>query len=532
MTAKSKLLPLLAANWLLAGTCAFADSAPTMGWSSWNTYHVDISDSLIMSQADAMALIGLKDLGYKYINIDDGFFGGRDSATGHLLVHPTRFPNGLKPVADHIHALGLKAGIYSDAGRNTCGNYFDKDTIAVGVGLYGHDLQDARFFFNECGFDFIKIDFCGGVATHNTEKLALDEKERYSAIRAAIDSTGRKDVRINVCRWDYPGTWVEDVADSWRISHDIRPRWSSVKDIIRQNLYLSAYASPGHYNDMDMLEVGRGMSADEDLTHFSLWCIMSSPLLIGCDLTTIKPEALKLISNPELIALNQDELGLQAYVAKNDNGVYLLTKDLKKKYGNTRAAAIYNSTDSARTFTLDFRDADLGGTVEVRDIARQADMGAFTSPVNLALPPHSTITLRLTAEKRLPRIIYEAETAYLSEYQELHNSEARHTATYKANELCNGAMAVYGLGMRPTNDLQWRNVYAPKSGKYVCTIATPDISFTTPFIVNVNGRDVAEIKDSASLSVKIRLEKGENTIRLYTKEAATMPAIDYMTITQ
>lgn len=133
----------------LANVIAFAHSygasdniqTPTMGWSSWNTYHVNISDSLIMSQADAMVNLGLKDAGYQYINIDDGFFGGRDEDTGKLLIHPTRFPKGLKPVADHIHSLGLKAGIYSDAGRNTCGNYYDNDTIAVGVGLWSRSVR-------------------------------------------------------------------------------------------------------------------------------------------------------------------------------------------------------------------------------------------------------------------------------------------------------------------------------------------------------------------------------------------------------
>ena len=122
---------------------------PTMGWSSWNTYRVHISDSLIMAQADAMVSTGLAEAGYNHINIDDGYFGGRDAATGRLLVHPTRFPGGLKPVVDHIHALGLKAGIYSDAGSNTCGSMYDRDTIARGVGFYGHDRQDAEFFFRE-----------------------------------------------------------------------------------------------------------------------------------------------------------------------------------------------------------------------------------------------------------------------------------------------------------------------------------------------------------------------------------------------
>lgn len=290
---------------LLLASSVFAYDPPTMGWSSWNTYRVNISDKLIMKQADAMSRNGLKEVGYKYINIDDGYFGGRD-ASGELITHPVRFPNGLKQTVDHIHALGFKAGIYSDAGRNTCGSFWDKDSLGINVGFYGHDRQDADYFFKEIGFDFIKIDFCGGDAKQNFDQLGLDEQERFTAIHNAILATSRKDVRMNVCRWDFPGTWVHDVAFSWRISQDINPSWESVKNIIRQNLYLSAYASEGKYNDMDMLEIGRGMSEEEDKTHFGMWCIMSSPLLIGCDLTTISEKSLRLLKNEELIALNQD----------------------------------------------------------------------------------------------------------------------------------------------------------------------------------------------------------------------------------
>ena len=215
------------------------DLPPMMGWSSWNTYRVHISDSLICRQADLMVAKGLHRAGYTYINIDDGFQGGR-AADGTLLTHPQRFPHGLRPVTDHVHALGLKAGIYTDAGRHTCGNFWDHDSLGVGVGMYGHDERDARFYFREMNFDFIKIDFCGGDAKQNSEHLQLDERERYTAIRRAIDGVGRPDVRINICRWNYPGTWVDSVGDSWRITADIRASWSSVRSILSQILYLSA----------------------------------------------------------------------------------------------------------------------------------------------------------------------------------------------------------------------------------------------------------------------------------------------------
>ena len=147
---------------LLTTVAAVGQDGPTMGWSSWNTFGVNISESIIKGQADAMVSKGLKDVGFDHINIDDGYFGGRDKDDGHLLIHATRFPNGLKPVADYIHEKGLKAGIYSDAGKNTCGSMFNGDVTGKGVGFYGHDQQDADFFCQDCGFDFIKVDVCGG----------------------------------------------------------------------------------------------------------------------------------------------------------------------------------------------------------------------------------------------------------------------------------------------------------------------------------------------------------------------------------
>ena len=157
---------------------------PIMGWSSWNTYRINISEDLIKRQAEAMVSLGLKDAGYSYINIDDGFFGYRDEKGG-LQTHPERFPNGVKGVADHIHRLGLKAGIYSDAGANTCGSLWDADPNGIGVGLYGHEKQDADLYFNQWGFDFIKIDYCGA-----GQQLDLNERERYTAISKATSADG------------------------------------------------------------------------------------------------------------------------------------------------------------------------------------------------------------------------------------------------------------------------------------------------------------------------------------------------------
>lgn len=356
---------------------------PIMGWSSWNTYRINISEDLIKRQAEAMVSLGLKDAGYRYINIDDGFFGYRDEK-GVLQTHPERFPNGVKGVADHIHRLGLKAGIYSDAGANTCGSLWDADPNGVGVGLYGHEKQDADLYFNQWGFDFIKIDYCGA-----GQQLDLDERERYTAISKAIREVCPRDISVNICRWAFPGTWARDLARSWRISGDISPRWSSVKSIIRKNLYLSAYAGGGHYNDMDMLEIGRGLTQTEEEVHFGMWCLMSSPLLIGCDLTVIPDASLKLLKNEELIALNQDPLGLQAYVVQHEGEGYVLVKDIEQLHGNVRAAALYNPSDSTCTFHVPLDLLELGGKVKVRDLVKQKDEKAIREYLSYTLPPHS-----------------------------------------------------------------------------------------------------------------------------------------------
>ena len=525
---------------LITAICLFvavggtlAQGGPTMGWSSWNTYGVNISDALIRSQADAMVAKGLDAVGYDHINIDDGFFGGRNTDTGELIVHPTRFPNGLKPVADYIHSKGLKAGIYSDAGANTCGNMYNGDRLSVNVGFYNYDQHDADFYFKDCGFDFIKVDFCGGDAPQNTQHLALDPQQRYTAIRNAIKATGRDDVRLNVCRWDYPGTWVHDVAFSWRTTRDIYDAWASVKGILAENLYMSAYSYDGHFNDMDMLEVGRSMTAEEDKTHFGMWCIMNSPLLIGCDLTTIRSTSLALLKNEELIALNQDTLYQQAYLVGKNNGCYILVRDVETLNGTKRAFAIYNPNDAAKTVKVSFADICLGGKVKLRDLFMKTDNGTHTGTFSTAVPAHGTRIYMAEGESRLERTRYEAETGYISDYQELKNNVAEQTGIYEYADFCSSGLKAGWLGQSEQNDLQWRDVYSQNGGEYELTIAY--ISGESRNIcVDVNGQRVQTVRANsggwstvATKSITIQLQKGRNTIRL-SNSAGWMPDIDYI----
>ena len=553
----------------MAAGCAMALQAqeielPTMGWSSWNTFALNISDSIIMNQADVMASTPLKDAGYKYINIDDGYFGGRDPKTGQLLIHPQRFPRGLKGVVDHIHALGLKAGIYSDAGANTCGNYYGGDAIAHEVGLYRHDQQDCDFFFKELDFDFIKVDYCGADAPQNRQRYCLDPRERYTAIHEAMEKTGKKGLRLNVCRWDYPGTWVHDVATSWRMSVDINCSWPSVRGIIDQSLYLSAYCYGGRYNDMDMLEVGRTLSPEEDRTHFGMWCIMSSPLLIGCDMSTLTPEAMDLLCNKELIALNQDSLALQAYVAKYDinDSTYVFVKDIETLEGTTRAIALYNPSETPKFVSIDYADIQLEGVTQVRDLYEHLDLvvtgkkakryakanAEFTgSTLTRMVPAHGCRIYKVTADTRLERSLYEAETAYLSSYQELNNPWALFTGTYQKDNECSGGAKAILIGQRAANDLQWRNVISHEGGDYEMTIrckAKKDVKTQISwgyertdgqhFFVSTNegvGEPVFANTQGewGEVKCKVHLDKGTNVIRLYHDRDA-LPEIDCMTL--
>lgn len=514
---------------------------PLMGWSSWNTFGVDISEEIIVGTARAMVENGLKDAGYLYVNIDDGFFDGHGE-DGVLRFHPTRFPKGMKGTVDGIHALGLRAGTYSDAGTNTCGSIWGGDKGGVNAGLYGHDAADCKLHFNDLGFDFIKVDYCGA------KDQKLDERARYTEIGNAIRATGRTDVRYNLCRWAFPGTWASQVADSWRTTEDIRASWRSVRKLIGENLYLSAYASPGHYNDMDMLEVGQrkgfvksafgmhgdiGLTETEEVTHFGLWCMLSSPLLIGCDVRALPDFTKRLITNPYLIGMNQNRgLGVQGYVVQRAGETYVIAKDADERFGLSRYVALYNASDVEQDVAVKSVALDLGGTVAAFDLVEKADVGTFENQVTVTLPPHGAKFYRLDAERRLERTVYEAETAFLTDYQELKDAAKACTAAPVEAPSASGGVAVRHLGRRASNDLVWKDVKIEKTGRrtleFLCSSADE-----RGFAVEIDGRKVADLKVKTQRDVfepfaaDVELEAGVHDIRL-SNATAPMPDVDVL----
>ncbi len=522
---------------------------PLMGWSSWNTFAEHISEEIIVGVAKTMATNGLKAAGYVYVNIDDGFFDGH-GPDGRLRFNPRRFPNGMKGTVDGIHALGMKAGTYSDAGANTCASY-GGDKSGIGSGLYGHDAADCQLHFNELGFDFFKVDYCGG------RRLHLEERTRYTEIANAIKATGRKDVRLNICRWAFPGTWAAELAGSWRTTRDIRASWKSVSGIIAENLYLSAYASPGHFNDLDMLEVAQikgavksafgssgdvGMTLDEEAAHFGMWCIMSSPLVLGNDVRIIPPSTMKLVTNPFLLHMNQDPLGLQAYVASRDGEAYVLVKDADTLFGKSRYVALYNAGETEHEFAVKASDIDLGGKIAAFDLMERADVGEFENEVSVRVRPHAAKFFRFDAERRIDRSLYEAETAYLTDYSEIDDSSYGSTnscvvqgrAYYAPAEGASGGVAVVNLGARESNDLIWKSVNVSESGKYRLTFRcfTPE---PRKFYVQIDGGAKSMVWIGKGMSgfgdthLDVELEQGIHSVRI-TNAYGKAPDIDFMRV--
>ncbi len=364
---------------------------PLMGWASWNAYRTNISEEAILSQADKLVSLGLRDLGYTYVNIDDGWQYGRGE-DGLVKINETRFPSGMKSLADTLHAMGLKAGIYTDAGKTTCGCISDKESTNDDVGLYGHDEEDLNRYLVDWGYDFIKVDWCGGQA------LGLSQEERYTAIGKIIkkiEAATGEDKIYNICCWGFPGAWAVDCADSWRTGGDISNNFDSVLYQIDNIKSLAKYNGPGHVNDLDMMQIGNGMTYEEDKSHFAMWCMMSTPLMLGMDLNAISQETLSIISNQELIAVNQDVASIQATVAKTYGSVEAWTKDLGKVNSGKKAIAFLNRDNAEATVTVRFSELGLAGVQVIRDLWSHEDIAtgdAFT----VTIPAHGTAVL--TAE--------------------------------------------------------------------------------------------------------------------------------------
>ncbi len=322
---------------------------PQMGWSSWNKFQGNINEDIIKSIADAMVASGLKDAGYTYINIDDCWHGKRD-ADGFIQADPKHFPNGIKALADYVHSRGLKLGIYSDAGSETC---------AGRPGSLGHEYQDALQYAH-WGIDYLKYDWC------NTTNI--NAQGAYQLMRDAIQAAGRP-IFFSMCEWgdNHPWRWAKGIGDSWRIGPDIWCSFDSthvfptyiqcsIIDCINRNDSLRSYAGPGHWNDPDMLEVGNGLSVNQDRAHFTMWCMMASPLILGNDVRNMSDETKAILTNKDLIAIDQDKLGVQGLRFLIREGLEYWFKPLSN---GDWAMTIFNPTRQSLSCSLNWQDFNL-----------------------------------------------------------------------------------------------------------------------------------------------------------------------------
>ena len=297
---------------------------PPMGWNSWNYFSCNVSEDLIKETADAMVSSGMKDAGYVYINIDDCWHGERDE-NGNIQPDPERFPSGMKALADYVHSKGLKLGIYSDAGWQTC---------AGRPGSRGYEFQDAQQYAN-WGIDYLKYDWC------NTDGLKAEGA--YLTMRQALNKAGRPIV-FSICEWgdNEPWKWASDVGHLWRTTGDIYhcfdcvidrgtwKQWGMLQILdLRDNNELRKVAGPGQWNDPDMMEVGNGMSLSEDRAHFSMWSMLAAPLIAGNDIRKMSDEVKEILTNKEVIAVNQDPKGVQGFQFWSSDDVEMWFKPLE-----------------------------------------------------------------------------------------------------------------------------------------------------------------------------------------------------------
>ena len=361
---------------------------PPMGWNSWNKFACkDVNETVVRAEADAMVSSGMKAAGYQYIVIDDCWQVGRD-AEGNILADPQKYPSGIKALADYIHGKGLKFGIYTDAGTKTC---------AGRPGSMGHEYQDA-LEYAKWGVDYLKEDWCNTLPGQSSEAS-------YTLMRDALRASGREIV-FSICEWGStkPWLWAGPIGNMWRATGDIQDCWNCKKDWggngVLQILDLMdpiySYAGPGHWNDADMLEVGNGgMTTAEYRAHFSMWALFSAPLLAGNDMANMTPEISEILLNKDVIAIDQDPMGIQGHRVHRDGDVEVWSKQLAD---GGRAVVLLNRGSTSANISANWRDLGYPVTLaaSVRDLWEHKELARHTGSYSAEVPANAAVMVRIT----------------------------------------------------------------------------------------------------------------------------------------
>jgi alpha-galactosidase len=351
---------------------------PPMGWNSWNHFGCKITDSIVRAQADAMVSSGMKAAGYEYVNIDDCWEGRRDSQG---FIHPnSKFPD-MKSLAEYVHSKGLKLGIYSSPGPKTCAGY---------EGSYGHEQQDAETYA-KWGIDYLKYDWCSARYVYQPEQFPA----AFEKMHQALLSTGRPIV-YSIHGRGRVWAWARSVgANLWRTTGDIKDDYNRMIAIGFGQSGLAQFAGPGHWNDPDMLEIGNGgMTAGEYRTHMSLWCLLAAPLITGNDLTRMSAETLAILTNPEVIAIDQDPLGVEGHRVWEEGPLEIWIKPLAD---GSKAVGLFNREQSTIRITVKFSDIGIGERATVRDLWARRDLGTFTGSYSADVEHHGVVLIKVTS---------------------------------------------------------------------------------------------------------------------------------------
>jgi alpha-galactosidase len=358
-----------------------------MGWNSWNHFAGKVNDADVRAAADALVSSGMRDAGYIYVNIDDTWQGKRD-AQGVLHAN-SKFPD-MKALADYVHSKGLKLGIYSSPGPKTCAGY---------EGSYGHEAQDAKMYA-EWGIDYLKYDSCsfGDIMKKesggNREKAFAIQEAAYKKMHNALVATGRPIV-FSLCQYGEFHVWewgTQVGGNLWRTTGDINDHYSRMAEIGFSQAGLSKFAGPGHWNDPDMLEIGNGgMKEEEYRQHMTLWVILAAPLLAGNDLSKMTPQTLALLTNKEVIAVDQDPLGRQGDRVWAQGPSEIWTKPLS---GGAKAIALFNRADSDEPITLSLKDVGVSDHAKLRDLWQGKEVQATNGKYTVLIPQHGAVLLK------------------------------------------------------------------------------------------------------------------------------------------
>ncbi len=368
---------------------------PPMGWNSWNCWGLSVDEQKVISSAKVYIEKGLVNHGWAYINIDDGWEIHKDKEPkrdpkGNIITNE-KFPD-MKRLGDNLHAMGVKFGIYSSPGPLTCGQY---------TGSYQYELNDARSYA-QWGVDYLKYDWCSYNDIAKDTSLA-ERKKPYFVMRDALNKVNR-DIVYSLCQYGMSNVWqwgAEVGGNLWRTTGDITDTWESMSGIGFNQLNMAQYAKPGNWNDPDMLVVGwvgwgpnlhpSKLTPDEQYTHISLWCLLASPLLIGCDLERLDDFTLNLLTNDEVLAINQDPLGNQATPVVKEDDIQVWLKNLED---GTQAIGLFNLGDSTTTYSLNLEKAGVRETVNLRDLWRQKDLGTFAGTFQAGIPAHGVVLVK------------------------------------------------------------------------------------------------------------------------------------------